>query len=142
MKSAISARKKASRKKKQAGETVPVDDIDWNRVGETMGKISADCKERYAYLCQSSANRGPVPWTRDEDKQILTLVKDHGTYDIKGIDRISFQRIVCRERPFPSYVVSYFLLFLIYQGQKNGVRLPQELTEDRVSSAVSDGIIT
>lgn len=78
LKSAISARKKASRKKKQAGETVPVDDIDWNRVGETMGKISADCKERYAYLCQSSANRGPVPWTRDEDKQILTLVKDHG----------------------------------------------------------------
>ena len=43
-----------------------------------MDRDGGKCKERYTFLRQSQGGKGPVPWTRDEDKQILALVAQHG----------------------------------------------------------------
>eukprot|EP00536_Pseudo-nitzschia_multiseries_P001153 jgi/Psemu1/180414/e_gw1.14.65.1 len=43
-----------------------------------MEKDGEKCKERYDFLRQAQGGRGPVPWTREEDKQILALVGQHG----------------------------------------------------------------
>ena len=80
LRTVVSARKKALRKKKQGGQIVSVDDIDWERVGSIMKKDSTECKERYMYLLQFQENRGPVPWTRYEDKLIRGLVIEHGAW--------------------------------------------------------------
>ena len=100
MKSAVSARKKASRKKRQGGQLISVDDIDWERVGSTMGKDGTECNERYTYLRHSPGNKGPVPWTKNEDNQILKLVRQHGakkwsSIAAKIVGRTGKQ---CRER--------------------------------------------
>jgi len=79
LKSVVSARKKALRKKNQ-GQPVDSSDlrINWQGVGSTMERDGEKCKERYDFLRQSQGGRGPVPWTREEDKQILALVAQHG----------------------------------------------------------------
>ena len=55
-------------------------DIKWEGIGTAMEKDGEKCKERYTFLRQSQGGKGPVPWTRDEDKQILDLVAQHGMW--------------------------------------------------------------
>lgn len=79
LKAVVSARKKALRKKKQGNSPdSPEPSINWHGVGSTLEKDGDKCRERYDYLKQSQGARGPVPWTRQEDKQILALVAQHG----------------------------------------------------------------
>ncbi len=84
MKAIVSSRKKATRKKKNIGQLPPeAAEIDWTKVGTSMDKDAAMCKERYEFLRMCQGGKGPVPWTRDEDKQILVLVSEHGKFSIK-----------------------------------------------------------
>ena len=53
-------------------------EINWQGIGSAMERDGIQCKERYLYLRQSQGGKGPVPWTREEDKQILALVAQHG----------------------------------------------------------------
>ena len=70
---------KATRKKKNIGQLPPeAAEIDWKKVGTSMEKDATLCKERYEFLRMCQGGKGPVPWTRDEDKQILALVAEHG----------------------------------------------------------------
>lgn len=79
LKSVVSARKKALRKRKQGRSTNNAElEINWQGIGSTMDKDGGKCKERYTFLRESQGGKGPVPWTRDEDKQILALVAQHG----------------------------------------------------------------
>jgi len=79
LKSVVSARKKALRKRKQGRSTNSKElEINWQGVGSTMERDGEKCKERYIFLRQSQGGKGPVPWTRDEDKKILALVAQHG----------------------------------------------------------------
>ncbi|KAG7342253.1 Myb-like DNA-binding protein [Nitzschia inconspicua] len=79
LKSIVSSRKKASRKKKQGGQLPPgAEEVDWEKVGTSMDKDAKQCKKRYEFLRLCLGGKGPVPWTRDEDKQILFLVGQHG----------------------------------------------------------------
>mmetsp|Transcript_34456 Transcript_34456/g.39210 ORF Transcript_34456/g.39210 Transcript_34456/m.39210 type:complete len:763 (-) Transcript_34456:193-2481(-) len=100
LRTVVSARKKVSRKKKQEGYIVSIDDIDWERVGSTMKKDSIECKERYAYLLDSQGYRGPIPWTRYEDKLIRALVIEHGAKKWSSIASEIVGRTgkQCRER--------------------------------------------
>jgi hypothetical protein len=43
-----------------------------------MDKDAKQCKKRYEFLRLCLGGKGPIPWTRDEDKQILLLVGQHG----------------------------------------------------------------
>jgi hypothetical protein len=79
LKSIVSSRKKASRKKKQGGQMPQgAEEVDWEKVGTSMDKDAAQCKRRYDFLRYCSGGKGPVPWTKEEDKQILDLVGKHG----------------------------------------------------------------
>ena len=79
LKSVVSARKKALRKRKQGRTSNSTElEINWQGIGSTMERDGGKCKERYFYLRQSQGGKGPVPWTREEDKQILALVAQHG----------------------------------------------------------------
>jgi hypothetical protein len=79
LKSIVSSRKKASRKKKQGGQLPPgAEEVDWEKVGTSMDKDARQCKKRYEFLRLCLGGKGPVPWTREEDKQILILVTQHG----------------------------------------------------------------
>lgn len=79
LKAIVSSRKKATRKKKNTGQLPPeAEEIDWKKVGISMEKDFTLCKERYEFLRMCQGGKGPVPWTRDEDKQILALVAEHG----------------------------------------------------------------
>ena len=80
LKSIVSTKKKGSRTKNQGGKFVSVVDVDWERVGSVMERNGTECRERYAYIQHSHGGKGPVPWTRDEDKQIIDLVAQHGMY--------------------------------------------------------------
>lgn len=84
LKAIVSSRKKATRKKKNIGQLPPeAAEIDWSKVGTSMDKDADICKERYEFLRMCQGGKGPVPWTRDEDKQILALVSEHGKSSIE-----------------------------------------------------------
>lgn len=98
LKSVVSARKKALRKRKQGRGTNNAElDINWQGIGSTMDRDGGKCKERYTFLRQSQGGKGPVPWTRDEDKQILALVAQHGKNRISMVPKwhfLKYQSIV------------------------------------------------
>mmetsp|Transcript_13602 Transcript_13602/g.27405 ORF Transcript_13602/g.27405 Transcript_13602/m.27405 type:complete len:769 (+) Transcript_13602:87-2393(+) len=101
LKSVVSARKKTLRKKKQGHLTDSSDlGINWQGVGSTMERDGDKCKERYNFLRQSQGGRGPVPWTREEDEQILALVAQHGAKKWSSIANNIVGRSgkQCRER--------------------------------------------
>ena len=82
LKSIVSSRKKASRKKKQGGQLPPgAEEVDWDKVGGSMDKDAKQCKKRYEFLRLCLGGKGPVPWTQEEDKQIMTLVAQHGKHE-------------------------------------------------------------
>ncbi|VEU42547.1 unnamed protein product [Pseudo-nitzschia multistriata] len=65
-----------------------------------MERDGEKCKERYDFLRQSQGGRGPVPWTRQEDEQILALVAQHGAKKWSSIANSIAGRSgkQCRER--------------------------------------------
>jgi hypothetical protein len=102
-----------------------------------MEKDSVLCKKRYEFLRLCAGGKGPVPWTREEDKQILSLVTQHGKFEC------CFR--LCRinvRNGFPDHVyVAQNLNHAFLQGQKSGAQSHPILLEEVESSAVSAGII-
>mmetsp|Transcript_13154 Transcript_13154/g.30967 ORF Transcript_13154/g.30967 Transcript_13154/m.30967 type:complete len:790 (-) Transcript_13154:149-2518(-) len=79
LKSVVCARKKALRKRKQGRASNSAElELNWQGIGSTMERDGVKCKDRYFFLRQSQGGKGPVPWTREEDKQIIALVAQHG----------------------------------------------------------------
>jgi hypothetical protein len=76
-----------------------------------MEKDAAICKERYEFLRMCHGGKGPVPWTRDEDKQIFALVSEHGKL-------ASFKQGYETSRFFPSICPLIIIFALLYRSQE------------------------
>ena len=73
MKSVVSARKKALRKRKQGRSATSAElEINWQGIGSSMDRDGAKCKERYTFLRQSiqEADKGEREREREDDKRV------------------------------------------------------------------------
>lgn len=100
-----------------------------------MERDGGKCKERYTFLRQSQGGKGPVPWTREEDKKILALVAQHG----KKLFCLAIIRDFFIHHPNISLI---FFSFRTDQVLKSGALLPITLKEEAESNAESAGTTT
>jgi hypothetical protein len=54
------------------------DELDWNRIGNSLSKDGELCRERFDFLKAVQSSKGPIPWTKVEDAKIFDLVTKNG----------------------------------------------------------------
>ncbi|KAG8817351.1 RNA polymerase I enhancer binding protein [Serendipita sp. 399] len=51
----------------------------WERVSERVGRMGSDCRDRYRIYLQDASDRNHGPWSKEEEEQLISIMKEFNT---------------------------------------------------------------